>query len=266
MDVSLFRRPFAVALIALSLLSSCGDRYNLANESGRKARIDDANFHLSRGECGAADEAINPLYASPYVTSEVRILKASALACFAKFNLLAFIANMVGASNYFEALAKALDNISGDAARQHLFNAVDILTQNGTVMSAGSRAREENSYMVFLQFGVISAIIRNYGSPNSTGAQGTNLVYSTASNPANEMSDVDACALAAAFSHISDSFVGSDITDSSSKSAIGAFESVCTSAGLSSCSALSRDRSQCDGTNQNSVNAQSVVTSVNTAW
>ena len=269
MDVSLSgSRVFPVFLILLfCCLAACGDRYDLSTARGQQARIDDANMHLSKGECSAADEAINPLYASPYVTDEVRIIKASAQACFARFNLLKFAANLVGASNYFQALAKSLDNTTGDAARQWMYNAMDVLMQGGNATGAGQRTTAANSFMVFLQFGVISSIIRNYGSPDCcSGAKGANLVYDTLGSPAGEMSDRDACALSAAFSIISDSFGNADLTDKDSQSAVTALNSVCTAAGLSSCAALNRDRTTCDGVNQNSVNAEAVVNGVNAAW
>jgi hypothetical protein len=255
-----------VLAIALSL-GGCGDRYNLATAAGRQARIDDANYHLSKGECGAANEAIDPLYASPYVTDEVRILKASALACEAHFNVLTFMTNIAGAPNFFKVFAKSLDNSRDDHARQSLYNAVDVITQNGASMDAGTRSKQVNSFMVFLQFAVIGANQRNYGAPVSDGSQGADLVYETAgANPAGEMSNGDACALAAAFSFLTDSLGYSDLSDSDSSSAVGAINSVCTAAGLSSCTVINRVRTNCDGTNATSVTAAAVVAGVNAAW
>lgn len=266
MDVSLAgRRVFRVTKLLVALLSlgliSCGNRYDLSTENGRQSRIDDANFHLSRGECSAADEAINPLYASPYVTEEARLVKASAQACFARFQLLNFAANIVGASNYFQAMAKSLDNTPGDDARTWMNRATDVMTQNSGAIDAGQRSRTENTYMVFLQFGVISSILRNYGSPDSSGNQHTDLSY-----PAGNMSNVDACALTAAFSLISDSMGNANLTDSDSTNIANAMNSVCVAAGVSSCAALNRDRNACDGSNTNSVKAGTVATSVNSAW
>ncbi len=270
MDVSLsiiWKRVFFILTFVSLVLGGCGDRYNLATESGRQARIDDANFHLSKGECGAAHEAINPLYLSPYVNDVVRIIKASAYACEAHFNLLNFMANIAGGSNYFKVFAKSLDSIAGDHARTSLYNAVDIITQSGSSLGAGSRSSSMNTFMVFLQFGVLSAIQRNYGAPSTDGSQGTDLIYEAlGANPAGEMTDLDACAMAAAFSHISDSFLASGLSDSDSKSATSALNSVCTGAGLSSCTAINRDRASCNGTNSNSVTAAAVVAGVNAEW
>ena len=267
MDVSLsWIRALLVLPFCLSLFA-CGDRYDLSTARGQQSRIDDANMHLSRGECAQADESINPLYASPYVTDQVRIIKASAQACFAGYNMLRFAGGIIGPSNFFQSMAKSLDNVPGDSARQWMYNAVDVLAQNGNAMQAGLRTTAENSYMVFVQLGVISAIIRNYGSPDpTTGAQGANLIYSAVANPAGEMTDKDACALTAAFSFIIDSFSSSDLTDQDSASLVSSMNSVCTAAGLASCSALQRDRTKCDGSNQDSINAQGVVTSVNSSW
>jgi len=269
MEVSLSGRGLFLFLFlaAFAGLVSCGNRYDLSTERGRQSRIDDANFHLSKGECGAAAEAIDPLYNSTYVNDEVRIIKASAVACNAHYNLLTFVGNIAGVSNYFQAMAKSLTNTTGDGARQSMYDAVDVLTQSGAVLNASQRSASVNTYMVFLQFGVISAIIRNYGNPSSTGARGANLIYDAdGANPSPEMSDIDACALAAAFSHISDSMSNSNLSDSDTKALNSSMNSVCVSAGFSSCAVLSRDRTSCNGVNANSVNAKSAVTGVNASW
>lgn len=261
MDVSLSgRRVFY--LVALSaILISCGDRYDLSTARGRQSRIDDANFHLSRGECSAADEAINPLYASPYVTAEVRLVKASAQACFAHYNLLTFATNIVGASNYFKALALSLDNKANDNARSWLYAATDVITQGTVARAADQRTTAENSYMIFLQFGVISSILRNYGAPDSNGNKTTALSY-----PGGNMSNVDACALSASFSFISDSFVHADLSDTDSKSLNSSLNAVCVATGLTSCAALNRDRNVCDGVNAVSVQAGVIATNVSNSW
>ena len=158
-------------------------------------------------------------------------------------------------------LASTLDNVANDAARNWMYAAVDVLTQGGAAMGASQRTTASNSFMVFLQFGVISSILRNYGNPDSQGNQGTNLTY-----PAGNMTDVDACALAAAFSFISDSFPYSGLSDADSKSAVSSLNSICVAAGLSSCAALNKDRSVCNGANATSVQAGQVATGVNGAW
>src|SRR5206468_2837772 len=145
---------------------------------------------------------------------------------------------------YFVAMAKSLDNVAGDGARTFMYNAVDVLTQNGSAMSAGSRTATENTYMVFLQFGVISAILRNYGAPDASGNQHAALSY-----PGTVSSNADGCALAAAFSHISDSFSGSDLNDDDTKAFVNNINAVCTGLGGSSCSSINKDRSVCDGLN-----------------
>lgn len=270
MDVSLLRirarSLFIACLIAFSLLS-CGNRYDLSTEKGRRARIDDANYHLSKGNCTAATEAIGPLYNSPFVDDEIRIVMASSYACSAHFSFLGFASSIPGASNYFQAFAKTMSNSPNDGAIDYLYQAVDVLTRNGTAMDAGVRSSELNAFMVFLQFGVLGAIERNYGAPGTDGSQGTDLIYEAAgADPANEMSNEDACAVGAAFSHISNSYANSGLSDDSSSSAVEVFDSICVSAGLSSCAQINRYRDQCGGTDANSVTAASVVASVNSGW
>jgi hypothetical protein len=80
------------------------------------------------------------------------------------------------------------------------------------------------------------------------------------------MSNADACALAAAFSFISDSSTNADLSDSTSKNLINSLNATCVLEGLTSCSAANRDRTVCDGTNAASVFAGKVATDVNGSW
>ena len=268
MEVSpwISRLFYSAALVAFIFLSACGNRFDLSTERGRRARIDEANFHLSKGECSAALEAISYLYNSPQVDDEVRLITASAHACAGTFNMLTLVGNLSGASNYFSVLAKSLANSSGDGGVSAFYRATDVLTQNGTLMSGSQRSKSVNNYMVFLQLGLVGSILRNYGNPATDGSQQTNLVYDTGSNPAGEMTNEDACALGAALSIFVDSYANSSLSDSDTASVVNSVNSTCTSAGLASCSQISKDRSGCDGTNAQSVVADSVVDGINTSW
>jgi len=254
-------------LLSLTLVFGCGNRFDLSKERGRRARIDEANFFLSKGNCTAAIEAIDPLYHSPHVDDEVRIIKASAHACAGTFNLFNVLSSIGGGSNnIFSTAAKSLSNTQGDGARAALYQAVDALTRNGVLLEASARSTSVNNYMVFIQFGVISAILRNYGNPLADGSKVVPLVYTTGSNPPGEMSDLDACALAAGISMLSNSFSHSSLSDSGVSSAVTSINNFCVSIGLSSCSDISKTRTDCDGTNAASVTAQSVVAGVDGAW
>lgn len=275
MDVSLSRARasgrllWATLAFASLIFISCGNRYDLSTERGRRARIDDANFHLSQGECAAAAESIDPLYGSVYENDEVRIIKASTFACFARFNMLTMISNLSSESDFFKGAVKSLDNTAADSARYNFYRAVDVLSRSGTAINGGDRTKAENGYMVFLQLGIIGAVLRNYGAPNSDGTQGTSLVYETAgANPATEMSNADACALAASYSFITDSFRYSDLNDDKSTSIVSALNASCAliGGGITSCPQLNRDRTACDGTNVHSQRAETIVGGVNTSW
>lgn len=270
MDVSLGSRLFCLAILSVLFLNSCGNRYDLETERGRQARIDDANYHLSKGECGAAHEAINPLYNSSHVDDEVRIVKASAHACDGGFNLLTLAGNLDGASNYFQVLAKSMNNTAGDSKRASMYSAVDVLTQAGTKLDASQRSTKVNTYMVFIQLGVAGAILRNYGNPTSSGAQGANLDYTVdGGTGAGEMSMEDACGLTAAFAIMSDSFSHSSLTDDDSTAVNASLNSSCVAAGLASCSAGNKDRSACDeagGAGDPDTIAAAIVTQVNSGW
>ncbi len=260
---------FYLVIIGVSFLTACGNRFDLSTERGRQARIDEANFHLSKNECLSAHNAIDPLYNSPHLDDEVRIVKASAYACDAGFALLTVAANIVGTSNYFKALAKSLSNSAGDTKRTAMYNAIDILTEAGAKIDANQRSTSVNTYMVFLQMGAIGTILRNYGSPTADGDQGANLVYvaNGAADPS-EMENTDACALTAAFAIINDSYSRSSLNDSSSSALNSALNSACVAAGLASCAAGNKVRSACTGggADANSLVAAGVVTQVNNGW
>jgi hypothetical protein len=264
MDVT----PRNLSFFLFLLFTSCGNRFDLSTERGRQARIDDANYHLSYGQCAAAHEAIDPLYASDQVNDEVRLVKAAAYACQGTFNFLTVVGNIAGVSDFFAALAKSLTNTANDSARASMYSAVDVLTVNGTYLNASNRSKPVNDYMVFLQMGVIGTILRNYGNPSSSGSQGQALVYDgSGGSPANEMSDIDACALAAAFSHFSDSYRNSSLNDSDTSSFSSRIDAICVTAGAANCSAISRDRTSCNGgNNANSVIADAVVDGVDLSW
>lgn len=264
MDVSLWiRKGILPSLVFCGLLFTlaCGNRYDLSTERGRQARIDDAKYHLSKGECDQALADINTLYVYPYIDDEVRIVKASAHACKAGYSALTFVANIAGATNIFQALAKSLTSRVGDIARSEFYTGVDVLTENNGKLSASQRSVEVNNYMIFLQMGVISAILRNYGNPGTDGSQGQNLTYI-----AGTMSNEDACALAAAFSFINDSMSKSSFSDADTAAVNNSLSSICVAAGAASCSAINRNRSLCDGANAQSVLANTIVNGINGAW
>ncbi len=261
MDVSLLVRRGAWAFFSLLLMAACGNRYDLSTEAGQQARISDANAYLSIGDCADASNSIGPLYNSSYRDDQVKLIYASTQACYAHFNLLTFAADLAGGSSFFNGLAIALPSTANDGSIQWMYNATDVMTQSGTLMSASQRSTADNDYMVFVQLGVISAIMRNYGNPNGSGAPQSTLTY----NPGT-MSDTDACALTAAFSFITDSFGSSDLSDSTTKSAVSSLNTICQAAISSTCSGLNKDRTQCATNATDKTQATAVVNAVNLAW
>lgn len=253
-------------LLGLLSISGCGNRFDVATERGRQSRIDEANFYLSRGQCNAAIEAISHVYNSVHVNDEVRIIMSSAYACLGTFNMLTLLSNLDGATDYYAALAKSLKTTDNDATVGAMFIASDILTENGAKPTAGSRSKTINNYMVFVQLGIVGTILRRYGAPTSTGAQTTDLIYTTGGNPAGEMDNAHACALGAAVSTFSDSLTNSTITDAGTLAVNSRLNTLCVAAGLSSCAAINSNRGACDGTNADSTVAANIVTQLNTSW
>ena len=269
MDVSLWPSRAlraSLLLVCLTITASCGNRFDLDTPRGLRSRIEDANQFLSKSQCEAALEAIPPAYESTFVTNEVRLVMASAYACRGTFNFLTLVGNLAQEANPFRALVRSLANRPNDGGRSAMYQAMDVLTEGGTKLSASQRAAAVNSYMVFLQLGVVATILRNYGSPGVDGSQGADLVYEPLSNPAGEVSNVDACALGGALATIVDSFLYSGLQDAETAAVTSELESVCQSAGLSTCGDLNRDRSACNGSNNESIAAALIVAGINAAW
>ncbi|NUM89071.1 MAG: hypothetical protein HUU37_07705 [Bdellovibrionales bacterium] len=267
MDVRLWLVRVSILTLSVGFIS-CGNRFDLDTERGRRARIDEANFFLSNGECSRAHEAIDPLYGSAqHRTEEVVLIKASAYACAGGYKMLTIAGNLAGASNVYKAFAKSMPNALGDGKISALYQALDVLTNSNTVLDAVNRGKDRNDYMIFLQLGVIGAILHAYGSPSADGTQGANLAYA---NPrvGTDMSNVDACSLTVAMGVIVDSYPHSNLSDADSAAAKNALSAACVAAGLGSCNVISRDRTSCDGTggDPESVAASAVVTAVNNAW
>ena len=266
MDVS-FRNKAFYWLILPFFIISCGDRYDLSTERGRQARIDDANRYLSFGQCSNAHNAIDPLYSSNYVDDEVRIVKAGAYACQAGFNFLTLAGNLSG-SNIFKSLAKSMNNTSGDSKRSYIYSAVDVLTESGAKLSASARGTKLNSFMVFLQLGVIGVNLRNYGSPATDGSKGAAIAYANPRVLGTDMTNLDACATATGFTIMTDSFTNSTLNDTTTSGYVNSLNAICVSLGYASCTILNKDRTLCTGAAADvpSVIASGVITYINNNW
>jgi hypothetical protein len=268
MDVRLVR--LVLFCISLVFIASCGNRYDLDKEYGRRARIDDANMFISAGECASAIQAIAPVFNSPNNDEEVTIVMASAYACAGGFRMLNLAANLGSIASPFGAVAASMPNNLNDNRLASMYLAVDILSGGNTNLNSWNRSKNINSYMVFLQLGLMGAILNGYGSPMSTaGTQVSNLVYSNPRN-AGEMTNIDSCALTAALSSVSDSYSNSNLNDSTTSNAIASLDSACANAGIgvTTCAALNRNRTLCTGlvADVPSVRASAIVTAVNNAW
>jgi hypothetical protein len=266
-------RPLRKAVVCLVISAlffgsvSCGKQMDMDTQYGRDARLEEANILLSKGYCQLALDTILPLYESVFNTDEITVVTASAYACFAGFNFLTLASDLATVTNKFQAVAKTMSAASDtDGKISNMYRAVDILTAGNTLINASGRSSRVNSYMVFLQLGLMGAILSGYGAPSTTtGTQTALLVYS---NPrvGGEMANVDACALVAAVSAIVDSASAvsgnSDIT-----TAVSSLNTVCTNAGTS-CSSANRDRTACTGANGEAVSvvASSFVTQINSSW
>lgn len=258
-----FRFSFIFSLCFLA--AGCGNRFDLATERGKQARIDETNFYLSIGDCGSALAAIAPVYASFPTEPDVLILRASVDACNAGFELVNLLINIAEKDNPYTGLAKAMPTTLNDGKLNALYSAVDVLTEGGTKILAGQRDTRVNTFMVFLQLGLVGSVLSSYGSPDSEGNQGANLDYQLAQ--AGTMTDLDACALAAAHSIALDSFNNSNLTENEeARKAANSLDARCVAIGKSSCTEIEKDRSVCDGANAASTDAVALVGAINAFW
>lgn len=260
-------RYFSILLLAAALvLPACGDRFNIDTEHGRQAVIDEANLYLSNGNCQLALNAIEPLYNSAHVTDEVRVIRASADACFAGFATISLLKNITDKTNFYEALAKTMNDVTfGGGKLPALYRATDIITSNGAKLAAIQRSRELNDFMVFLQLAVMGAIQDLYGGGTAEGVQSQTFNYLAAG--AGTLSNTDGCAYAGAVGFISDSFNNSNLSSNTqATTAIARLNSLCAAAGISSCASLNKNRTACDGANAESVAADAIVDQANAAW
>lgn len=262
-------RAWMAILLSVSLITGCGtsEKFNVDTERGRQARIDEANYRLSISDCNAAQDAIDPLYNDiDLVNEEIRIIKASTFACKAGFQTLRLLSNFASASDPFGAAALTMNGATNETF-SNLISAADVLDEFGGKSNAGSRGTETNTFMVFLQFAIVGAILAREGSPSTSGAQGEDLSY-TAVTVAGDISSLNACTLAAAFPIMIDSFNHTNLGgDADTSSAINTVESACVTAGLTSCTQLSNDRTACTGEGSAAdINAAAIVAGINLAW
>lgn len=267
MDVRSWRIFFAVCLLISG--TSCGDRFAVDTERGRQAAVDEANFQLSHGNCAAAQAAIDPVYNSPYVNEDIVLIKAAAHACAGGFNLIQIADKLSEIANVYGAMALSMPNALGDGRITAMYTAMDVLTANGTLINATQRSQKRNNYMVFIQMGIMGAIMKAYGDANPTsGSQISNMLYS---NPraGGDMANIDACALTAAVSVLVDSFSYSSLSgDPQVVSAKNSLNATCALAGFPTCDLLNKDRSACTGAGGNapSIAAVALVGGINGAW
>ena len=269
MDVVLKKCRNLILVLAITpLLCFCGsNHYDPNTESGRRALIDDANTYLSSGQCQLAYNSISQLYGTTNQTEEVQLIMSSTYACFGGFNMLTVASNLIGANNYFTSLAKSEKSTVGDSHIASLYSAADVLTNSTTTLSAVNRSASVNNYLVFIEAGIVGAILSTYGKGDASGKKTQAISYSVPRG-VNDLSTVDACALAASLAIIEDSFNYSSLSDSSTASLVSSLNTACVSAGLASCTAINKDRTKCTGLPADlpSSVASGVVGAINADW
>lgn len=251
--------------IFLMLISACGSRMDISTTRGRQAILDSANMYLSNGDCQSAVDVLAPLYGSAYVTDEVRVVQASAQACFSGFQMLVLLSNLTSLSSFYKAIAATVPNTLNDGKITALYNAIDVLTISGAHLSAGQRSKQLNNFMVFLGMATAGAIQTAYGLADAQGNKTVAFRYQQAGGSV-ALSHVDACAYAASLGFIVDSYNNSDLSSNTqANSAVTSLNTLCAAAGVN-CASLNKDRTKCSAAGQERTEADAVIVQTNTNW
>lgn len=189
----------------LAILSGCGgSSSDGSTELGKRQIIDQANQALTTSDCATALDLLLPVYNSANSDNEIRMMTASAYACWANINYFKVMGDMVTnasaltsgfftyASTLFPSTIGA-DHVaegallSQDALMATLKSGIPILPSGGINLGSynvGSiypydRTDDSNLYLLFTSLAGIGSLQNRYGNPNSGFHPQTKLPWST---------------------------------------------------------------------------------------
>jgi hypothetical protein len=192
----------------LALLSSCGaPSPDGSTELGKRQIIDQANKALTTEDCATALDLLLPVYNSANTDNEIRMMTASAYACWAKINYFKVMGDMVvnlgSLSNGFFNYASKLfpskigaDHVtegsllSQDALMATIQSGVPILPSgaiNSGSYNVGSiypfdRTDDSNLYLLFASLAGVGSLQNRYGNPDAAFHPQVDLPWSTPTN------------------------------------------------------------------------------------
>ncbi len=202
-------RSILALVFGLSLLCGCGaPSPDASTETGKRQIIDQANKALTTSDCSTALELLLPVYNSSDTDNEVRMLTASAYACWANINYFKLIGDIVtnsatlASSGFWNFASQDFPStigqdhvaegalLSQDALLATLKTGIPVLPSgaiNSGTYNEGSvysldRIDDSNLYLIFTALAGIGSLQNRYGSPNSSYHPQSALPWTTAAN------------------------------------------------------------------------------------
>lgn len=222
---------WACSCLALVFFTACGptQTYDAGSAPGKQAIIDQANQALSNRECGGALSQILKLYESGNSDNDVRMITASAYACFAGvffFKMVGDIgdnAGSLGGAGLWALMTKLFPSTTDDRVVESALYSMDALmailrndvvltetnlfnkeTYNPASAAASDRYGNSNAFLFFVSMAAIGGIQNRFGAPDSTTfAKTKDLKWETAATV-----DADGCAYASSIVNFIDALGG----------------------------------------------------------
>lgn len=195
--------------VSLLALTGCGaPNPDASSENGKRQIIDQANKALTDSDCATALELLLPVYNSSNSDNEIRLMTASAYACWADINYFKLLGDMVThasslAGGGFWTYASSLfpstigqDHVAEgsllgqDALLSILQPGIPILPSgavNSGSFNVGSvypadRTDDSNLYLIFTSLAGIGSLQNRYGNPDANFHPHTALPWTAASS------------------------------------------------------------------------------------
>ncbi|WP_218279119.1 hypothetical protein, partial [Pseudomonas sp. FW300-N1A5] len=80
---------------------------------------------------------------------------------------------------FYNAIVKSVPSQAGDNHISRMYQAADVLTYSTSVLSASQRSTSINNYLVFIEAGIVAAILSSYGKADSNGNKTQAISYHT---------------------------------------------------------------------------------------
>jgi hypothetical protein len=239
---------FALATLSFLLLfSGCGaSSPDASTELGKRQIIDQANKALTTLDCATALDLLLPVYNSNNTDNEIRMMTASAYACWANINYFKVMGDMAVnssalSSGFFAYASKLFPStigadhvaegslLSQDALMATIKSGVPILPSGAINLGSyneGSiysydRTDDSNLYLLFTSLAGIGSLQNRYGNPDANFHPQAKLPWTTPANVS-----TDGCGYAASVLNFVDAIsAAQNILPSGLKNALSAVSS-----------------------------------------